>query len=217
MKLVVLGASGGVGRELVAQAAKRGHEVVAVARASSDVKAPEGVKVLRGDLTNEAFLREAVRGADAVASALGHRLKGIGPWNKPEQPAFLRDSTTALVAAMKAEGVKRVIAVSSGGVGDSAEVVPAFFRVFVSMSALKTVFAALEEMERLYLESGLDACVVRPTGLTDEPPTGKVVVAKRMAGRATIPRADVAGYLLDQLGKAAFDERTPLVTVTGAG
>lgn len=215
LKVTVLGASGGVGRLLVEQAAKRGHDVIAVARPSSSVSAPSGVTVMKGDLESEAFLRECVRGRDVVLSALGLKLQGLAPWNKPERPDFLRASTDALIAAMKAEGVRRVCAVSSGGVGDSADIIPGFFKMFVAMSAMKRVFVELDAMEQRYFQSGLEVCVVRPSGLTDEPATGKVVVTKKFTGRATISRADVAAYMLDQAEKSAFTERSPVITVTG--
>jgi putative NADH-flavin reductase len=215
MKLVILGASGGVGRLLVEQAAKRGHDVRAVARESSAVTAPAGVAVMKGDLESEAFLRECVRDRDVVLSALGLKLKGLAPWNAPERPTFLRDSTDALLRAMKAEGVRRVCAVSSGGVGDSADIIPGFFKAFVAVTAMKRVFVELDAMEQRYFNSGLEHCVVRPSGLTDEPATGKVVVTKKFTGRATIPRADVAAYMLDQAEKSAFTETRPVITVTG--
>ncbi|MFO0596836.1 MAG: NAD(P)H-binding protein [Myxococcaceae bacterium] len=216
MKLVVLGASGGCGAQLVAQAKARGHEVTAVVR-SSAWQPPEGVRVERGDLTSEAFLRQAVRGADAVASALGLRIAGLAPWNKPEQPDFLSRSTPALVAALKAEGVKRVIAISAGGVGDSREKMPGFFRAFIAMTALKLAYAELAVMERVLLESGLEVSIPRPSGLTDGPPTGAVKIVDTFKGRATISRADVAGWMLSQLEQPKFsDPRTPTITVTGA-
>ena len=65
------------------------------------------------------------------------------------------------------------------------------------------------------LGSGLEVCVVRPSGLTDEPATGKAVVTRKFSGRASIPRADVAAFMLDQVERAQFSERTPVITVTG--
>lgn len=215
LKLAVLGASGGVGRLLVEQAAKRGHDVRAIARQSSSVSAPSGVAVMKGDLESESFLRECFRDRDVVLSALGLKLQGLAPWNKPERPEFLRASTDAIIAAMKAEGVRRVCAVSSGGVGDSAEIIPGFFKAFVAVTAMKRVFVELDAMEQRYFASGLEVCVVRPSGLTDEAATGNVVVTKKFTGRATIPRADVAGYMLVQAEKGAFTERSPVITVTG--
>lgn len=216
MKITVLGASGGCGKQLVELGAKRGHVVTAVARASSKVEVPVGVKVDRGDLTSAGFLRGVVKGQDAVLSGLGLRIGGLAPWNTPEDPTFLARSTAALIEAMKAEGTKRVLVVSAGGVGDSNALVPGFFRLMIKMTALKTAYAQLDEMERQLLASGLDVCIARPTGLTDGPLTGKAVIAKGFTGRATISRADVAGWMLDQLEQPALTERTPMITVTGA-
>lgn len=185
-------------------------------RQSSSFTALAGVQLARGDLTSVDFLRSAIRGHDAVLSALGLRLKGLGPWNTPEDPTFLSRSTKALVEAMKAEGVRRVVAISAGGVGESLQLMPGFFKLLIKLTALKTAYAQLHEMEQQLFASGLEVCVPRPTGLTDGPSTGKVLVATRFAGRATISRADVAGWMLDQLSRATFPERAPIITVTGA-
>lgn len=211
MKLVVLGASGGVGRLLVQQAAARGHDVRAVGRAGSRLEVPAGVTVHRGDLTSEAFLREPMRGADAIASCLGLKLPGLAPWHKAEDATFLDRATPAIVAAMKAEGVRRVIAVSAGGVGDSLGLVPAVFRAFLATTALKGVYAALDRMERVYLESGLEVCMVRPPGLTDDPGAGRSVIVPKFPSEARMPRADVAAFMLAELEKTSFSARTPLI------
>jgi putative NADH-flavin reductase len=216
MKIAVLGASGGCGRQLVEQAARRGHAVTAVARTSSTLEVPPGVKVDRGELTTSEFLRGVVKGQDAVLSALGLKLPGLAPWSRPEDPTFLSRSTAALVEAMKAEGTKRVLAISAGGVGDSAALVPGFFRWMIKLTALKKAYAQLEDMERQLFASGLDVCVPRPTGLTDGPLTNKAVVTRALVGRATISRADVAAWMLDQLDQPSFTERAPIITVTGA-
>jgi putative NADH-flavin reductase len=216
MRLVVLGASGGCGQQLVSQAKLRGHEVTAVVRSQS-WQPPAGVRVLRGDLTNETFLRDAVRGADAVVSALGLRIGGLGPWNKPEQPDFIARSTAALVAALKAEGVRRVMAISAGGVGDSFEVMPGIMKFMIRNTALKHAYPELGKMENALLASGLDVCIPRPSGLTDGPALGGVKIARAYKGRATINRADVAAWMLDQLALPAFTERTPMISVTGVG
>lgn|GEM_PF-319520 len=216
MKLVILGASGGCGRHLVEQAVGRRHEVTAVARASSSLDAPTGARTLRGDLTSVAFLRDAVRGQDAVLSALGLRLPGIAPWQRPVDPDFLDRSTAALLEAMGAEGIRRLVAISAGGVGDSHDAVPAAFRAFIAVSALRSVYPALDRMERALLASALDVCICRPTGLTDEPATGRAVVARAIVGRGAIPRADVAAWMLDEVARPAFAAKTPMITVTGA-
>jgi hypothetical protein len=117
---------------------------------------------------------------------------------------------------MKAEGVGRAVVISAGGVADSYEEMPAAFKMFIRGSALRHVYPALARMEKTWLESGLDVCIPRPTGLTDESATGRCRVVARVEGRATIPRADVAAWMLDALAAPRFEARTPLLTVTGA-
>jgi uncharacterized protein YbjT (DUF2867 family) len=215
MKIVVLGASGGVGQKLVELGRIDGHDVVAVVRSSSWTP-PPNVEVRRGALTDEGFLSEAFAGADVVLSALGLRVSSLAPWAKAEDPTFLTRSTPAIVAAMEKAGVKRIAAVSAAGVGDSIEGTPAFFRAFIRFTALRLAYAELEVMERVLLESGLDVYIVRPTGLTDGLETGNVRVVSRLSGRATISRADVARTMLDAVKKPSFTApRTPVITVTG--
>lgn len=217
MKLVVLGASGGCGRALVAEAVGRGHGVVAAVRSASKVdelRAGE-VTVERGDLTDARFLAGAMAGADAVLSALGLRLPGIAPWQKANDPSFLERSARAIVAAMGEAHVRRLMAISAGGAGDSWDAMPLAYRGFVKASALRSVYPELNKMEAVFLESGLDVCICRPTGLTDEPKTGRAHIAGKLHGRASIARADVASFMLDALEAPAFSARTPVITTTG--
>lgn len=216
MKTVVLGASGGCGREIVRQAVARGHEVTAVGRASSDLSVPDGVTVVRAELTDEAGLADACAGADVVLSGVGLRLPGLSPFAKAEVPDLLTMTTPVIVAALKKAGISKVVAVSAGGVGDSRAFMPGFFKVFIALTSMRRAYAELETMESIYRDSGLTVCCVRPTGLSDEPKTDKVVVAKKLMGQATIPRADVAGFMLDIAEQDRFDEFGPVITVTGA-
>jgi uncharacterized protein YbjT (DUF2867 family) len=209
VRLVLLGASGGVGKELVKQAREAGHDVTPVTRASSSYDGPRRT----GDLTDPEFLAAMFQGADAVLSGLGCRMPGIAPWHRPEVPDFLSRSTPAIVAAAKKAGVNRIVAVSAGGVGDSARRVPGVFRAFIRVSALRHAYAELEVMERVYLDSGLDVCLPRPGGLNDGPRTGKAVAVDVMKGAEAISRADVAAYMLGELDHAPFRHRAPLIGV----
>ena len=214
MKIAVLGASGGIGRLLVAMAASAGHTVVAVAR--GDVSVPTGVRAMRGDLGNVVFLESCFGDCDAVVSCLGLRLKGLAPWNRPEVPDFLDSSADAIIAAMKGRGIRRLIAVSSSGIGDSAPMLPGFFKAFIALSAMRHVWPALNRMEERYADSGLDVTCVRPTGLSDGPATGKIVEAKKLVGQAQIARADVAAWILAELQRPQI-RRAVVITTTGAG
>lgn len=217
MRLVVLGASGGCGQELVRQASAAGHTVVAVGRERSALTVPDGVEVRRGSLDDERFLREAFRGADGVLSALGLKLPSLAPWAGPEDPTVLSRCVPVVLSAMKAEGVGRIVAISAGGVGDSLATMPWVFRALIRATALRTAYAELEKMEALLASSGLDWCCPRPTGLTDGPATGAVREDPALNGRATISRSDVAAWMLARVRGPSAGPRAPVLTVTGAG
>jgi len=216
MKVVVLGASGAIGRLLVQQAAAQGHQVVAVARGAVDVGELKGVVVEQGSLADVAFLSRVIAGADVVLSGLGLRLKGLAPWNTPEVPDFLDKSTAAIVTAMKTVGVRRAVVVSSSGIGDSASLLPGFFKLFIAASAMRHVWPALNRMEEAWSKSGLDVTFVRPTGLSDGPATGKIVEPTKLVGQAQIARADVAAFMLQEAVRPDV-RRAVVVTTTGAG
>jgi hypothetical protein len=95
---------------------------------------------------------------------------------------------------MKDKGVKRLAVVTSIGAGDSENQAPFFFKVLM-WTAMKKVFADKNNQEEVTRNSGLEYCIVRPGGLTVEPPTGVINVIEGEAG--SIPRADVAQFCLD--------------------
>jgi len=165
MKVVILGASGGCGRELVKQAVERGHGVVAVGRASSALDVPEGVQVVRSELRDEDTLASAFEGVDVVFSAIGLNLPGFSPFGAAEVPDLLSRSAPVIVAAMKRAGVPRLVVISAGGVGDSAGVMPGFYKWIVAMTSMRRLYPELEAMEAVYANSGLEVCCVRPTTL----------------------------------------------------
>lgn len=212
-RIAVLGASGGIGRCLVNEAYARAYDVVAVVRPGSKLNPP--VPVLRGDLTDEAFLAEAIRGSTYVVSGLGLKIAGLAPWNRPEDPTFASRSARALVAAMKSEGVGRLVAVSAGGVGDSRPAMPLFFRAMIAATALRPAYADLDRMEQVFLGSGLDVCIARPGGLNDAEPTRRVEIVDTIDARP-ISRCDVAIWMLDQIKVAPFVHRVAMIASVGS-
>jgi uncharacterized protein len=117
MKIVVFGGTGNVGRQVVAEALRRGHEVVGVVRDPSAVKSPDPrVKLVKGDATQSDSIAGIVRGADAVVSAISPRPNARG------LPApSLAANSHALIKGMRDAGAKRVLYV---GGASSLEVAP---------------------------------------------------------------------------------------------
>ncbi|MFF4184422.1 NAD(P)-dependent oxidoreductase [Streptomyces sp. NPDC001691] len=200
MRLTVFGATGGIGQEIVKQALAAGHEVTAVVRdpARFAVTGP-GLAVFRADLTDPESLREAVAGRDAVLSGLGAR--------KRSDAGIAARLTRSVLAAMEAEGIRRLVVVSAAPVGPEAPgdgLLDRGMRSLIS-AILKDVYVDLRAMEAELAASATDWTSVRPPKLTDKPLTGayrRVIGGNPKAGR-TIARADVAHAMLACVGDPA--------------
>jgi uncharacterized protein YbjT (DUF2867 family) len=209
MRVVVFGASGSCGGHFVRLAVARGHVVSAVVRAQTPFDAPSGVQIARGDVLDPAFVAAVMSGAgaDAVVSAVGMRYKH--PWAKRMSPDdFTSRAITNIAAAMTAAGVRRIAVISAAGVGDSR---PALNWMMRAMLAIKA-YADLERAEAVLRASGLDWQAVRPTTLTHKAATGRVRVTDRYRVSDSIPREDVAAFILREVETAAPAQRTPMIT-----
>ncbi|MFE0460689.1 NAD(P)-dependent oxidoreductase [Kitasatospora sp. NPDC058965] len=195
MKLTVLGATGGIGKQLVSQALAGGHQVTAVVRDPARLAVRhDRLTVVRGDALDPASLAPAVEGADAVVSGMGQAGR-----HDPLKPAS--SSARAAIEAMTATGVRRILVTSAAplnraGTGDSLPT-----RLIASpllWAILREVYTDLEAMEAALRASGLDYTSVRPPKLTDKPGTGRYRHAiEASPGGFSIARADVARAMLD--------------------
>jgi uncharacterized protein YbjT (DUF2867 family) len=204
MKIALFGATGGTGREVLAGALTQGHQVRALARAPQRLEPmPAGVTVIAGDVLDQARVDACLEGSDAVICVLGSHGSG--------QPVEAQ-GTQRIIDGMQRLGPRRLIAVTSMGVGDSREQVAAAFRVVMQLT-LRRIMQAKEEQERLIRESGLDWTIVRPGGLTDGPATGSYRSGTDRSIRATrVSRADVADFVLRQLSDERFLHQAPAIS-----
>jgi putative NADH-flavin reductase len=206
MKILVFGATGPTGRQLLSQALERGHTVTAVARnpAALELK-HERLNVAKADAMNLASVEAVMPGHDAVLSSLGP--------NK----LFLAKTTVFSVGgmnvarAMERTGLKRYIAVTSAGVEDHD---PGFF--FVYRWAIKPMLQAVYDDAKLFeaevQKTQLDWTMVRPGRISDGPRTGKFEVSPRFLPRGksfAITRADLAAFMLDELEQGKWIRGTP--------
>lgn len=212
MRLVVVAATGGIGAQLVEQAVAAGHEVTAVARRPERVTAD--VRVVTADLAHAdaaAACESACKGADAV-------LSGLGPRSGAEA-GVATHGTRNLTAAMQRTGVRRIVVVSAAPIGTVA--VPGrpapprhdpgdgFLMRHLAAPLTKMVlrehYADLAVMEHELRDGDLDWTIVRPPRLTDRPRTGayRTAYGRNLLRGVTIPRADVAHYMLRALDEPA--------------
>lgn len=211
MRIVVFGASGATGAQLLDQGVAAGHDVTAVARRPDRVAAPAGVTVVRADATDPGDVDAAVAGADAVLSALGV------PLSRRPVDAYSR-SAANIVAAMGRHGVKRLVAVSSSVADPDWRPSGAFFfnNVFdpyVNRVLGRTVHDDMRRMEAVIRESDLQWTIVRPSGLFDHPSVTAYEVAENSADGLFTARADLAAAMLGQLTDDAYVRR-PIGVVT---
>lgn len=218
MKLLILGATGGVGRLLVSQAQAAGHAITVLTRPGAWT-APEGVRAVRGELLDGPGLAEATAGQDAVLSSIGHQRRNpANPWSSSLSPKDLTSlAAHRIIAAMKAAQVRRVVAVSAAGVGDSAPQLNLVMRFFLATTMIGDAYRDLSVMEQAYADSGLDWLCPRPTRLVHGARTGQLRVTTAFGTMDAVSRADVAGWMLDALAlpawpDAAWGGRTPQVT-----
>ena len=208
MKLVVFGATGGTGREVVSQALEAGHDVTAFVRdPNASGIARERLRIVVGDtLHDDAKVAEAVRGQDAVVSALGRR-------NSLRSDDLIRLSLQSIVSAMERNGVRRLIFVSAFGVGDSKRDAPLIPRIMYRL-LLGNLFADKKAAEDDLRRSSVDWTVVYPTMLTDGGRTRSYRVGERLelSGMPKISRADVADFVVAQLESRDYVRKVAVIS-----
>jgi len=199
-KVLIVGATGGTGRSLVEQALTAGHSVTAFVRNPEKVgRHHERLRVVAGDAASGApSLSQAMRGQDAVISALGR-----GQSFKAD--SLIQRSVPHLLAAMQEHGVRRLVFTSALGVAETVQQVPLMMRVFARL-LLRDIYADKAAGEALIRRSELEWTIVHPVGLTNGPLTGTYRAGERLAlrGFPTISRADTAHFLLSQLDDRSY-------------
>jgi uncharacterized protein YbjT (DUF2867 family) len=214
MNLLILGASGGCGQWLVRLARERGHQVRALVRPATPFNPPAGIEVLRGEVLEAGVLERALAGCEVVLSALGiQRKTPWNPWSALASPPDLATQVARrLGAAMPGHGVRRVVAISAGGVGESVRQLHPLIRWLIAHSNLAASYRDLEGMEAVFAGSGLDWLAVRPTTLRAGPPSGAVQVVRHFGLFSRTARGDVAAWMLAAAERPEpFTERTPMI------
>jgi putative NADH-flavin reductase len=210
MRIAVLGASSGIGREFIQQARTAGHHAVAVARSIRSEAAPNLTPV-KGSILDPGVAERAVSGADAVAWCVGVRTLG---------PAFLRavtvfsEGTKRTIAAMKGAGVSRLAVITGIGAGESRGHGGLLYEWIGLPFIIGAIYADKDRQEAIVKASGLDWTIVRPTLLTNGPRTGQYRVLTDLEGihGGRISRADCADCLLRAMVEGAWSRTAIVIT-----
>jgi putative NADH-flavin reductase len=198
MKIVVFGATGGTGREIVLQALDAGHIVTAVARRPAAIAIRhEHLSILHGDVLLPETVRQAITGQDTVVFAVGAadrsptKIYSVGVMN--------------VLLAMHDARVRRLICVSASGLDPGVLIQKAIAKPILWW-IFRNGYTDMAHMEIIVKASGMDWTILRPPRLTNRARSGKykVAVNKQLSNGWTLSRADLADYIVKNLGDPAI-------------
>ena len=206
MQVTILGATGRIGALVLANALAAGHEVVVLTRRAVSQPDAIGVQTVNGDIADPDAVRRAVSGSAAVIAALGPRTNSL------TDELGLERGMGNLVAAMKAAGVTRLIALSGAAInvhGDTKPIVDRVASRIVRLAARHVVGAKQREFD-VFSVSGLAWTALRPPLVTDGPARG-YRLSEQLRPGARVTRADIAAAMVDQITDESFIRKAPFV------
>ena len=208
MRVLIIGASKGIGLETTRQALDAGHNVRALARSATAIAISNpSLEKMRGNALKTEDVEAALVGVDVVIQTLG---VGLGELFRPVH--LFSDATRVLIQAMKIQGVKRLICVTGFGAGDSRASISCLQRL-----PFQIVFGRAYDdkslQEQLIKESELDWTIARPGVLTSGPRTGHYQILSEASQwrNGIISRADVAEFLVRQIGDQTYIRKAPVL------
>jgi putative NADH-flavin reductase len=204
MELLIIGATGTTGREVVKQALSLGHRVTAFSRNPEPLRQirHHNLQLMSGDVMDAISVEKAVRGKDAVLSTLGAGRKGT----------IRSEGTRHVIEAMQKNKVRRFICQTTLGAGDSRVHLNFFWKHIMFGMMLREAYRDHEVQERYIMNSNLDWTIVRPAALTDGPATGQYrhgFGQEERGLKLKVSRQDVALFMLMQLSSEQYVHQAP--------
>ena len=208
MKIVVFGASHGVGLEVVKQALKAGHTVTAFVRSPEKFTIKDAnLIVFKGDSMDADAVKKAIAGQEAVISALGP--------TRPPVPHMMETSAKNIVAGMKKHGTRRLVSTTGAGVRqpeDKPKFIDHFIGFLLNLLAKDVVLDSAENV-KVIQASELDWTVVRYPRLMDGEHMGQYQVGYVSKSSGTqLSRADGADFVLKELTELKWLKKLPVAS-----
>ncbi|KAH8086635.1 NAD-P-binding protein [Cristinia sonorae] len=220
MRLLILGGTGPAGLQLIQQALAASHVVAILARSPqklpNDISTHPSVTVIEGQLTDIETLSRAVKGVDAILSALGPPASVTGALTYPSNTP-LAHAYSAVIASMKEHNVQRIILLGTPSITDERDHFSARFAALVAgvatlaHNSYKDIVAVGDVVRKEGM--ALQWTIARVPVLTDDP--SKAVIAGYIGdGKAntTIPRAAFAAFVLQELEESQWCQKAPLIS-----
>lgn len=208
MKIAIIGASHGVGNQLLKLALKDGHEVTALLRKPNKLKVSDSnLHIIKGDILDPPSVANATANQDGICVCIGIPLS-----IKPVE-VFSKGIKNVL-SSIGNNTEQKLIVITGIGAGDSKGHGGFLYDRVINPLLLKEIYKDKNREETLIKESHSNWMIVRPGFLTDGPRTGKYRVIENLTGitAGNISRSDVADFMLKQLKEPTHFGRTPLLT-----
>ncbi len=199
MKILILGATGPTGQQLLTRALDQQHEVTVLVRDPSKLNLQhQNLKIIKGDVLDNEVLPTAVKGQQAVISTLG---KGQSLWSSN----LITNAVNYLIPSMHESAVKRLIFLSGFGAGETFAQANTLQKI-IFKTFLIGIYADKAHAEKKIRSSNLDWTLVYPVQLINTPAKGHYRAAEilSMKGMPQISRADVADFMLRELKDNTF-------------
>ncbi|MEX2754657.1 MAG: NAD(P)-dependent oxidoreductase [Candidatus Sigynarchaeota archaeon] len=216
MRIAILGGTGRTGQWILKEGVERGHELVALVRSPEKIPgASPRLHVVKGSPMHIDDVRKAVKGADAVVSALNVNRSSDLPWAKVISPKdLISASIKNAIDAMHEEQVKRIVVISAYGVAETKKNIGAIGRFFLYGTNVKYAYIDHERQERLLMASDLDWTALRPTRLVSNSALKQVIAS--IDGiprpRGSISRRNLARFILDCVERGLYVRQAPTVS-----
>jgi putative NADH-flavin reductase len=212
MKVTIFGATGFSGKSILAETLKQGLEVTVLVRDASKVQIKhKNLRVVEGNVLDSQTVASALQHQEAVIQCLGVGGKGGG-----EPTTFISDATKVIVDEMQKQQIKRFIAVSNVGAGNSIAFQPWFFTKIILpyfMQWLKVIIDDKNRMEPIIMNTNLDWTIVRCPNILDKPAKGNCNATLDGKGlKLSITLPDLSKFIVDQLRDTTFNKQAPCVS-----
>ena len=212
MKVVIFGATGFSGKAILNATLSQKHQVTILVRNKSAIRIKDkNLNIVEGNVMDKHTVSEVLKNSDAVIQCLGVGGKGNG---KPN--TFISEATKIIVEEMEKQQIKRLIAMSNVGAGNSVSFQPWFFTKIILpyfMKWLKVIIEDKNRMEPIIMNSNLDWTIVRCPNIVDKPAKGRCNATLDGKGlKLSITLSDLSKFMVDQLKQTAFIKQAPSVS-----
>tara|TARA_R110000744_G_scaffold92118_3_gene178558 strand:+ start:3193 stop:3882 length:690 start_codon:yes stop_codon:yes gene_type:complete len=216
MKILILGATGRTGKLILAEALEQGYKINCLVRKPEEIKQNHStLKIYKGSPESISELESALKGCDAIISALNISRKSDFPWSKLRTPkTFLSDVMKNIITLSTKIKIDRIVVCSAWGVADTEKEIPLWFNWFIKNSNIGVAYKDHERQENLLKSSTLNWTIVRPSGLLDLSKSQTIIESynNEPKPKITISRKSVAEFMVQSLSDEKLIGKAPVIS-----